>query len=351
MIKLGIIGLPQSGKLTIFRALTGTRAITDQERVKKSDQLIGTVNVPDERVDHLSKIFKPKKTIYSQVEYLLPTTIVDSDHFKGEKENLVLNTVRICDGLLHVLKNFQLFGESPPTPEKDFLKLEADMILSDLMVVEKRIEKINSDEKKGKEVSSDELALLKKCRGILSDNKPLRDNAEITTTPLLKGFTFLSAKPMLVIFNNSDEHEEPPKMSCLSENIEAIVVRGKLEMEIAEMEPEEAKEFLSAFHVEKSLIERVIQSSLSASNLISFFTVEGNEVRSWTITKGASALEAADHIHSDMKMGFIRAEVLPHKDFVRYGGVSEARKDGHLRLEGKEYIIQDGDIIKFRFNV
>jgi len=350
-MKLGIIGLPQSGKLTIFRALTRTREITSKERVKKGDHLIGTVNVPDERIEHLSKIFKPKKTTYSKVEYLLPATTVDPDHSKREKSDLMLSTVRICDGLIHVLKNFQLFGGSSPRPEEDFFKLESDMILSDLMVAEKRIEKIESDAKKGKETSADELNLLSRCRNILSENKPLRDNPEITTSPFLRGFTFLSAKPILVISNNSDEDEEPPKMSCLSENIEIIVVRGKLEMELAEMDPEEAREFLSAFHVESSLIDRVIKSSFSASNLISFFTVEGNEVRSWTIAKGTSALEAADHIHSDMKMGFIRAEVLPYNDFVRYESIFEARKDGHLRLEGKEYIVQDGDIIKFRFNV
>ena len=350
-MKLGIIGLPQSGKLTIFRALTGAREITSKEGVKKGDHLIETVNVPDERIDHLARIFKPKKTVYSKIEYLLPITTFDSGHSKGEEGSAMLNAVRVCDGLIYVLKNFQLFGETPPVPEEDFFKLESDMILNDLMVAEKRIEKIEADTKKGKETFTDELDLLKRCYNVLSENKPLRDSSEITSSPLLRGFTFLSGKPILVISNNSDEDEVAPKMSCLSENIEVIVVRGKLEMELAEMDPEEAQEFLSAFHVESSLIGRVIKSSLSASDLISFFTVEGNEARSWTIAKGTSALDAADHIHSDMKTGFIRAEVLPYKDFARYESIPEARKYGHLRLEGKEYIVQDGDIIKFRFNI
>jgi len=350
-MKLGIIGLPQSGKLTIFKALTGAGGIKSEERIKKADQLIVTVNVPDERVDYLREIYKPKKTIYSQVEYLLPPKIVDSDHVKREKENIVFNAVRTCDGLIHVVKNFQVFGGPPPTPEEDFFKLESEMMLSDLMVAEKRIERIKSDEKKGKEITIQELSLLERCRDILSEERPLRDNTEIAASPLLKGFTFLSAKPMLVISNNSDEDEDPPEMPRIPEDIEVMVVRGKLEMEIGEMGPEDAKEFLSAFHIESSLLDRVIKRSLTVSDLISFFTVVENEVRSWTVTKGTSALDAADLIHSDMKKGFIKAEVLPYDQLVRYGNFSEAKKDGHLHLEGKEYRVKDGDIIRFRFNV
>lgn len=350
-MKLGIIGLPQSGKLTIFKALTGAKGIKSEERIKKGDQLIGTVNVPDERVDHLKEIYRPKKTIYSQIEYVLPPKIVDSDHGKREKENVTLNTVRICDGLIHVVKNFQLFGGPPSTPEEDFFKLESEMILSDFLVAEKRIERIKSDEKKGKEINIEEPSLLKRCMDILSEDKPLRDNPEIATSPLLRGFTFLSAKPMLVISNNSDEDEDLPKMPHIPKNIEVMAVRGKLEMEIGEMGPEDAKEFLSAFHIESSLLDRVIKRSFAVSNLISFFTVVEDEVRSWTITKGTPAIEAADLIHSDMKKGFIRAEVLPFDQLVKYGSASEAKKDGHLRLEGKEYIVQDGDIIRFRFNI
>jgi len=350
-MRLGIIGLPQSGKLTIFKALTGTRGIKGEQRIKKGDQHIVTVNVADERVDYLKEIHKPKKTIYSQVEYLLPPKIVDSDHGKIEKESVVFAAVRTCDGLIHVVKNFQLFGGPHPTPEEDFFKLESEMILGDLMVAEKRIEKMESDKKKGKEITIQELSLLERCRDILSEERPLRDDTGIAASPLLKGFTFLSAKPVLVIANNSDEDEEPPRMPHIPKNIEVMVVRGKLEMEIGEMGPEDAKEFLSAFHIESSLLDRVIKRSLAVSNLISFFTVVEHEVRSWTVAKGTPAIEAADLIHSDMKKGFIKAEVLPYDQLVRYGSFSEAKKDGHLHLEGKEYIVQDGDIIKFRFNV
>jgi GTP-binding protein YchF len=350
-MKLGMIGLPQSGRRTIFRALTGTRAVEAIERARKGDQQLVTVNVPDERVDYLSNTFKPKRTIYSQIGYLLPAGTGDLDYASADKENVALSAVRTCDGLLQVVRNFQLFGGPPPTPERDFFRLQSEIFLSDLMVTEKRIERMAADAKKGKEIEKTELTLLEKCRDLLTAEKALRDDEEVSTSPLLKGFTFLSAKPMLLISNNSDEDEDLPEMPRVPDNIEVMVVRGKLEMEIAEMAPEEAEEFLSAFHIERSLIDRVIRRSFSVAQLISFFTIVEDEVRSWTVVKGTSAIEAADLIHSDMKKGFIRAEVLPYNEFVRYGSFSEAKKEGQLRLEGKEYVVRDGDIIRFRFSV
>jgi GTP-binding protein YchF len=350
-MKLGIIGLPQSGKFTIYRALTGARGFSGSERTKKGDRLVGTVNVVDERVDHLKEIFNPDKTVYTKIEYILPGTIKDSDHAKREQENVMLTEVRTCDGLIHVIRNFQSYGGPPPTPEQDFFQLEGELILNDLMVVEKRIERIQSDGKKGRDVSQDELILLQRCRETLSQDRPLMDSPEITASPLLKGFTFLSAKPQMIIANNSDDDEELPEMSRIPKGREIMVVRGKLEMEIAEMEPEEAEEFLSAFHVDKSLVDRVIKQCLAALHLISFFTVEGTEVRSWTIPQDTTAIDAAEFIHSDMKKGFIRAEVLAYEELMKYGNIGDAKKEGHLRLEGKTYQVQDGDIIKFRFSV
>jgi ribosome-binding ATPase len=350
-MKIGIIGLPQSGKFTIYSTLTGAKGLSGSERAKKGDRLLGTVNVADERVDQLKEIFHPDKTVYSKVEYILPGTIADSDHGKREQEHSMLTEVRSCDGLIHVVRNFQLYGGPPPTPEQDFFQLESELILNDLMVTEKRIEKIHSDGKKGREISEDELTLLQKCREMLSQDCPLRDSPEIAASALLKGFTFLSAKPQMIITNNSDEDEEPPEMPRIPRDIEVMVIRGTLEMEIAEMEPEETEEFLSEFHVDRSLPDRVIKRCLATLHLISFFTVEGSEVRSWAIPKGTIALDAAESIHSDMKKGFIRAEVLAYEQLMRYGSLADAKREGHLRLEGKTYQVQDGDIIKFRFSV
>jgi ribosome-binding ATPase YchF (GTP1/OBG family) len=350
-MKVGIIGLPQSGKRTIFRALTGTRAIKAGEETKKGEQSLVTVNVPDERVDYLSKTFQPKRTVYAQIEYLLPTRTREGDSFISHEESLPFSGVRTCDGLIQVVRNFQLFGGPTPIPEKDFFKLQSEMIQADLMVTEKRIERVSADAKKGREIDTTELSLLERCRDLLSREMRLRDDPEIATASALKGFTFLSAKPLLLISNNSDDDEEPPSMPDLPQGFEIMVVRGKLEMEIAEMTPEEAEEFLSAFHIERSLLDRVIKRSLAVSNRISFFTIVENEVRSWITARGTCALDAADLIHSDMKKGFIKAEVLPYDELLDYGSFSDAKKDGHLRLEGKDYVVQDGDIIKFRFNV
>jgi ribosome-binding ATPase YchF (GTP1/OBG family) len=350
-MKVGIIGLPQSGKRTIFRALTGTRAVKAGEETKKGEQPLVTVNVPDERVDYLSKTFQPKKTVYAQIGYVLPTKTREGDPSLSHEESLAFSGVRTCDGLIQVVRNFQLFGGPTPVPEEDFFKLQSEMIQADLMVTEKRIERVSGDAKKGREIDTTELSLLEGCRDLLSTEMPLRDDPEIAASSALKGFTFLSAKPLLLISNNSDEDEDLPNMPNLPQALEIMVVRGKLEMEIAEMAPEEAEEFLSAFHIERSLLDRVIRRSLAVSNRISFFTIVESEVRSWITTRGTCALDAADLIHSDMKKGFIKAEVLPYEELVRYGSLSDAKKDGHLRLEGKDYVVQDGDIIKFRFNV
>jgi len=350
-MKVGIIGLPQSGKRTIFRALTGARAVNAGEQTKKGEQSQVTVNVPDERVDYLSKTFQPKKTVYAQIGYLLPAKTREGDSSLSHEESLAFTGVRTCDGLIQVIRNFQLFGGPTPDPEEDFFKLQSEMIQADLMVTEKRIERVSGDAKKGREIDTTELSLLEKCRDLLSKEMPLRGDPEIAASSALKGFTFLSAKPLLLISNNSDEDQDPPSMSRLPQGLEIMVVRGKLEMEIAEMTPEEAEEFLSAFHIERSLLDRVIKRSLAVSNRISFFTIVENEVRSWITTSGTCALDAADLIHSDMKKGFIKAEVLPYGELVKYGGFFDAKKDGHLRLEGKDYVVQDGDIIKFRFNV
>jgi len=229
--------------------------------------------------------------------------------------------------------------------------LESELILNDLMVAEKRIERVHADGKKGREISEEELGLLERCREALSRDVPLRKVPEIAASPILKGFTFLSAKPQMAIANNSDDDEEPPEMSKIPDDIELMVVRGKLEMELAQMDPEEAEEFLSLYHVDQSLLDRVIKQCLDTCNLISFFTIEGSEVRSWIIPDGTTALDAAEFIHSDMKKGFIRAEVLAYEQLMLSGSLANAKKDGSLRLEGKTYPVQDGDIIKFRFSI
>ncbi|MFH1487352.1 MAG: DUF933 domain-containing protein, partial [Pseudomonadota bacterium] len=231
----------------------------------------------------------------------------------------------------------------------DFSTLEEDMIINDLVVVEKKIERIEQDMKRGNRQEQEMVPLMQACRELLEKNDPIRMNPELASAPLLRGFTFLSAKPRMVIVNNDDEDESLPEWT--PKQGDALVVRGKIEMEIATMSPEDAAEFLSEYHIEKSALDRVIQKSYTLLNLLSFFTVGEDEVKAWTIRKETPAVEAAGAVHSDIQQGFIRAEVLSHDDLRSAGSFQEAKKAGTVRLEGKEYRVKDGDIINFRFNI
>ena len=348
-MKLGIIGLPQSGKSTIFSALTGARGEQALPKASRSDPRIGTVRVMDHRLDFLTEMYGPKKSTYAQVEYLLPSAIPGSA--PSGSEGALWGQIRGCDAIIHVARNFKSSGSLPPSPGDDFQRLEEDMIINDLVVVEKKLERIALDMKKGNREDQAVYPLINSCREMLEKNQPIRMNPVLASAPQLRGFTFLSAKPQLVVINNEDEDESMPGWQSKPEGVDRILVRGKIEMEIASMAPEEAEEFLLEYHIQKSALDRVIQKSYALLNLISFFTIGEEEIKAWTIRNDTPALEAAGTVHSDMKQGFIRAEVLSFDDLKASGSFQEAKKAGTVHLEGKEYIVKDGDIINFRFNV
>jgi len=348
-MKLGVIGLPQSGRLTVFSALEGARSDKETHGSSRTDARITTVLVHDDRVDFLSDMYKPKKTTYAKIEYLLPSEIPSSSPSKSGGD--IWTQVRVCDAFLHVIRNFEGFDGSAPSSEQDFWKLEEEMILNDLMVAEKRIERLDLDKKRGKKPEGEEYALVKSCCEVLERGKPIRSIRELAFNPVLKGFTFLSAKPMLVIINNEDEDEAMPQWDRIPDDVELIMVRARLELDIASMPPEEAEEFLEAYNIQESVLDRVIKSSFKILNQISFFTVGSDEVRAWPISSGTQALKAAGTVHSDMEKGFIRAETLSFEDLKTHGTFQTAKKAGLVRLEGKEYEVSDGDIISFRFNV
>lgn len=347
-MKLGIAGLPQSGRSTVFSALTGARSDKDSGS-SRTDTRIATVVVFDNRVEFLSEMYKPKKTTYAKIEYFLPSEIPSSSSSKSESG--IWNQVRICDALLLVVKNFKGFDGSSPTPEQDFWKVEEEMILSDLVVAEKRIERLDLDRKRGKKPEGDEYDLVKACEESLNNGQAIRGVPELATSPVLKGFTFLSAKPMLVIVNNNDEDEELPVWDRKPDGVDLMAVRAGLEEDIASMSAEEASEFLEAYNIQESALDRVIKNSYKLLNRISFFTVGEDEVRAWPISAGTPAVKAAGEVHSDIEKGFIRAETLSYEDLKTHGSFQAAKKAGLVRLEGKEYIVKDGDIMNFRFNV
>jgi GTP-binding protein YchF len=347
-MRLGIVGLPQSGKSTLFAALKGARGEGEFLKPSRFEEHIATVKVMDERVDFLTDFYKPKKTTYAQLEYLLPSQAASAP---GKADSQVLNQVRVCDTLLHVVRNFEDSAGIPPDSEADFRQLEEEMILSDLVVAEKRLERIELDGKRGKKPDEEELSLITASRETLDQGLPLRQRPELASAQALRGFTFLSAKPQLVIINNSDEDETMPDWKRKPEIVETLVVRGRLELDLASMPEEDAREFMEAYHIDRSVLDRCIQSSYSVLKLISFFTVLNDEVRAWTIKEGTPALEAAGTVHTDMKRGFIRAEVLAFADLKTLGSYQEAKQKGVVHLEGREYVVKDGDIINFRFNV
>ncbi|HMA84979.1 MAG TPA: DUF933 domain-containing protein [Desulfosalsimonadaceae bacterium] len=344
-MKLGIIGLPVSGKTTVFEALTHEFAHTGD----KSEDRLGTIHVPDDRIDALSRIYQPQKTIYAQVEYFLPGKTGQKN--AGDKTETPWTAVRDMDALIHVVRNFRMFGLDAPTPEADFLQLDQELILSDLAVVEKRLERMTAESKKGKPVDAEERELLEKAHALLETETPLRRDPKIAAAPQLRGYAFLSAKPVLVLFNNEDEDTAPPERTETLVREECLVIRGKLEHELAQMSEEEAVDLLAEFDIAASATDRVIQKSYAVLGLISFFTVGEDEVKAWTIPTDTPAVEAAGAIHTDIKKGFIRAETISYEDLIEAGSMNAAKKKGTLRLEGKTYVVRDGDIINFRFNI
>ncbi|UCD79875.1 MAG: redox-regulated ATPase YchF [Desulfobacterales bacterium] len=344
-MKLGIIGLPQSGKFTIFEALTKNIS----ETAHKGEDRIGTIRVPDSRLDTLSEMYAPQKTIYAQVEYYLPASARAKKEQTGEQS--IWMAARDCDALIQVIRNHSGAGFEEKSPDKDFLHLQQELILADLVAVEKRLERIELDHKRGKKMDPEEHALLIDCRQTLENEIPLRRIADLASAPKLRGFALLSAKPLLVLFNNDEDDDRLPDVGDLIETENCLVVKGKLEQELAQMPAEEAAEFLNEFNIGESAMDRVIRRSYDLLGLISFFTVGKDEIRAWTIKRNTPAVEAAGAVHSDMEKGFIRAEVLAYDDLMEAGSYAEARKKGTVRLEGKTYEVKDGDIINFRFNV
>lgn len=346
-MKLAVIGVDDSGKTTVFEALTGN--ISDEETGFRGETRRGTVAVPDPRIDRLSEMYQPRKTIYAQVEYLLPARHQE----EGERKDpgIARNQVQECDALILVLRNFRGYGVEAPAPENDFRTINEEMILTDLVIVEKRLERMQQDRKRGKTIDATEVSLLEESRKILENETPLRHHPEIAVAPKLRGFSLLSAKPLLILFNNEDDDPAIPALSAELQQENCNLIRGKLEQELVQMTDEEAEEFLQEFDIADSAMDRVIRASYALMGLISFFTVGSDEVRAWTIARETPAMAAAGTIHSDMEKGFIRAEVVHYDDLIAAGSHNNAKKQGTVRLEGKGYPVRDGDIITVRFNV
>ena len=356
-MRLGIIGLPQSGKTTIFNALTrGDTPITVSGG--RFEVHTAVVDVPDPRVDRLSALFEPGKTTYAKVTYA-DIAGLEGSASRGGVSGPLLNQLTQMDGFVHVVRCFQNPSVPHPTgrvdPLRDLGAMDAELVLNDLISVERKLERLADERRRSggrdKAVIDRETVLFERFKETLSAGQPLRDlELSAEQQKSLAGFGFLTRKPVLVVLNLSDG-QEPPEIDYPHRRSAAVPLQGKLEMELAQLSTEDAEMFMGEYGIQELGLQRVISLSYDLLGLQSFFTVGKDEVRAWTVARGANALEAAGAIHSDLQKGFIRAEVAGYQDLITLGGLAEARARGKLRLEGKEYIVQDGDIVHIRFNL
>lgn len=321
---------------------------------------MGVVRIDDDRLGFLADRYKPKKVTPVQVEYLDIAGFTGEDKPGREIGDRVLAHVRPVDALIHCIRFFDSGTLGPAEPLKDLERVEEEIILADLSVVEKRIERINSDMRKGRKELAPELELLERAHSILEEGKPLRFLPDAADSEMLRGFAFLSAKPELFLLN-SGENRKPEDIQIALDMLKARVadqphvafdwLYADTEAEIARLNPEEAKEFLDELGLSDPAKDRIVRASFGLLRLIAFFTVSEKEVRVWPLRRGKSALDAAGTVHSDMQRGFIRAEVIAFDDFKAAGSMPQAHKVGKVRLEGRDYRVNEGDIIFFRFNV
>jgi GTP-binding protein YchF len=360
MLRAALIGVPSSGKTTLFQLMTSAR---DAPR-GKGDVNIGISKVPDARLDVLTAMYNPRKRVPATVEF----TDVVAPARTGVQALVDLAGYKNADALVHVLRAFRDDAVAHPSgsvdPARDAQAMEDELILADLGVAERRLERIEKDLKKGRSAEAEkERDLVRRCTAALEEGRPLRA-LDISGDDLkrLRGFQFLSAKPLLLVIN-LDESEAAAVGSDLgkaaaSTGLTAVLARAstgavalcaKIELEIAQLEGPDAQAFLSDLGLSESGLDRVIRSSYDLLGYMSFFTVGEDECRAWSIARGTAAQAAAGEIHTDIQRGFIRAEVVAYDALVARGSMAACREHGEVRLEGKEYLVHDGDVINFRF--
>ena len=363
-MKLGIVGLPGAGKTTIFNALTRGDAPTGQSMGGRFDVLTAVVDVRDERVETLTQMFNPQKKTEARITYTDVAGLKKGAGANGGIEGTLLNHLAAMDGLVHVVRAF----ESDRTPhadgsvdaQRDLEALDLEFLLNDLAVVEKRIEKLAHGLSRGafkdnKAEAQAELALFERLNEALSEERPLRD-LDLSAGELkgLRGYGLLTLKPVMVVINIGDDQEEVAFEYAYDLSM-VTNLRGKLEMELTQFgaagDSDALAMFMEEYGVEELGLEKVIRLSYDLMGLQSFFTVGEDEVRAWTVSRGATAVDAAATIHTDLAKGFIRAETVAYNDLIVSGSLPQARTAGKLRQEGKTYIVQDGDVISIKFNL
>jgi GTP-binding protein YchF len=346
-MKVGLVGFAGSGKTTVFNTMTGLAAPTGYG----GELRLGTVKVPDERIDALSRIFKPKKTTYAEIVFC----DVPGEHGAGHRglSPKALQQIRDQDVLCLVLRAFDNPAvEGPPDPTADLEAFHAECVLADLEIVERRLDRARKEKPDPLELAAFEL-----MKTTLEREHPLRAlPAAALNRAYLKGYGMLTDRPLLVVLNRAEAEAAQPMSEALAARLKdldagGLVLSGTVEAEIAAMDPADRAAFLEDLGLKESALTRFIRTAYGLLDLISFFTVGEDEVRAWPIRRGTNARQAAGSIHSDLERGFIRAEVIPYAVFTRYGSEQAVKDAGRLQVEGKDYVVADGDILHIRFNV
>lgn len=360
-MKIGLIGLPMTGKTTIFNLLTNAQD-DGTGAAGKTEANIGVAKVPDRRIDFLSSIYKPKKTVYATIEVIDIKGYSSGNKTKGAA-NPFLEAVRKVDALVHVVRAFRdsnvVHVEGSIDPFRDIETVNLELLFSDLSIIENRIGRIENAKKITKDMA-EELKVLKKCRECL-ENEKLINTLDLTDEEkqYLKTFQFLTERPQILVINLDEEQfragnyegKDKVKKYVEEKNIPLVEICAKTEYEIQQLDEEDKKLFMEDLGITETGISRLATAMYNYLGLISFLTVGEDEVRAWPIKKGTNAKAAGGKIHSDIERGFIRAEVVKFEDFEKLGSMHKVKEHGLFRLEGKDYIVEDGDIINFRFNI
>ncbi|MCI0554018.1 MAG: redox-regulated ATPase YchF [Anaerolineae bacterium] len=349
-MKLGIIGLPQSGKTTIFNALTRGHAPTTAS-AGRFEVHTAVVDVPDPRVTALSEMFKPKKTIYAKVTYA-DIAGLETGSAKSGISGQLLNQLTQMDGFILVVRGFEsdlvMHPNGSVDPKRDVDSMLNELLLNDLIAVERKLERLTDERKKGgtdKALNEKQTVLFNRLHEALNNGAPLRTLEYISEeVKELASYGLLTRKPVLIVFNMSEGQSAPN----LELDAPSVALQGKLEMEIAQLSPEDATMFMEEYDIKELSLNRMIRLSYDLLQVQSFFTVGEDEVRAWETKRGATAQESAGEIHTDLQRGFVRAEVVAYEDLISLGSMHEAKSKGKLRLEGKEYLVKDGDIVHIR---
>ena len=366
-MNVGVIGLPASGKTTLFNALTRSAAETGAFGSRSKEGNLGVIAVPDPRFDRLVEVYHPKKTAPAAIEFVDALGSVGTGAAKGGAQDFFA-AVRNSDALVDAVRCFENDAAPHPAgsvnPTRDAISIVSELILGDMVLVERRLERLDKlmkvNRSKVSAEQSTQFELLGRIRTHLENEAPVRTmDLAPDEWQALRELQFVTAKPLVIAANIGESAlgAEPDaalmmlRAYCAENDLSVIEVSAEAEMQVAQLGAEEEAEFLSAFGIAESGRDRLIRLAYERLGLISFFTVGEDEVKAWTVRRGQTAVEAAGKIHSDIARGFIRAEVVSYDHLIEDGGMSEAKTKGHWRLEGKEYVVHDGDILNIRFNV